>query len=987
MNTNEHKLRLLLVTILSLSISILTKAQKVGDKFKLEQLQYEIIKLNPAEVKVIPNNPKPKGDITIPDKVNYNNIDYSVTNIGHGAFWQSDSLKSLTIGNSVTVIESSAFSQCKTLTSVSLPSSVEYIGAGAFYFSTSLKKIVIPNSVKVIENSAFKDCHSLRCVYTKIEDLSKVKIGKEVFKYINKHCILFVPDGKTDYYKNAWKNFKNIKEEKDYSPDIGTEFKHEKVYYRINTANSASIISQGGTMYYDDGSEKPKGDITINETVNYNGNDYTITNIEHGAFYECGISSVTINGNSSIKSIEDRAFYGCRKLKQINIPKSVTNIGKFAFTGCESIIDIDIPGAVTNIGMSTFYGCYSLEKVNIPKSVTDIGVAAFSECKALKKINIPGAVTKIGESAFYDCECLESINIPDLVTSIEESTFQCCFKLKSVTIPNSVTSIGKNAFDFCSKLSSLTIGNSVANIGDKAFARCNSLKTVNIPTAVTSIAANVFEKCSSLTSINVEAGNQNYSSENGVLFNKNKTKLLRFTNGKPEYEIPNSVTEIGNGAFSFCNQLKKITFPNSIDSIGENAFLSCNYLNFIISKIEDPNKIKMGKNVFSNTKQQDCILFVPNGKVEDYKSAAQWNIFNTIKEAQNNSLLVGTKFKHDKLYYLITTNSTVRVVHQRDVWSDEDFWGETGWWEKDKKPQGDIIIPEKVDYKGKDYDVVSMERAAFFYCNTITSLILPNCFTRITPYSFRYCNILNTMVIPKSVKKIGIRAFDKCSSLKFIISKIEDPNNVKMGDNVFDGVNKSKCTLYVPNGKVAEYQKAEQWKDFKNIKEEKDLVKVESISLNKKEIELGVEDSETLEARVSPTNVTIPNVAWLSSNDTIAKVNDKGVVTAIQEGEAIITAITIDGQFSATCKITVKSATVIEYKKGITFNLYPTLVEAGFTVETDYAKSVLEIFNLMGSKILTLKLTGQKQYIDVSNLNKGVYIVKVGGKAVKFVKK
>lgn len=144
-------------------------------------------------------------------------------------------------------------------------------------------------------------------------------------------------------------------------------------------------------------------------------------------------------------------------------------------------------------------------------------------------------------------------------------------KFEKIKIPNSVTSIGANAFVFCSNLTSITIPNSVTSIGESAFAACTSLAICRIGRGTTYIGRSVFTQNKSLVDIVVDANNEHYSSDGGVLFNKDKSFLHSYPSASGSYTIPNSVISIGANAFNSC-PLTSISIPNSVTSICLGAF-------------------------------------------------------------------------------------------------------------------------------------------------------------------------------------------------------------------------------------------------------------------------------------------------------------------------------------------------------------------------------------------------------------------------------
>jgi hypothetical protein len=512
----------------------------------------------------------------------------------------------------------------------------------------------------------------------------------------------------------------------------------------------ASGTTSGGCTWTLTGTS---GDYTL--TINGNGamGDYSYSNVPWSS-YRTGIKTVDIQ--QGVKSIGNYAFSGCSSLTSVTIPNSVTSIGSSAFTGCRSLISIAIPNSVESIGDSAFYGCSGLTSITIPDLVTSIGSDAFHYCSSLT------AITVDTNNSYYS-------SMDGVLFNKSQSTL--------VLYP-----AGKTGNDY-------TIPNSVTSIENYAFYNCIGLTSVTIPSSVEIIGNYAFYGCTGLTAINVNGSNPEFSSINGVLFNKDKTTLIKYPAAKVEtsYTIPSSATEIGAWAFERCRNLTAITVPASVESIGEAPF------GFIIGL----------QNVYflSETApalQGDCgIRCEANSNFTIYVPFR-----NTGYNTNGWGYLVNIYIENGLVY--TTINSQANTVQ---VKATTDF------------NTANLSIPSTITCDGQTYTVMHIEENAFYGCTGLTSVTIPHSVTSIGNYAFFWCGGLTAInvdannpvyssmdgvlfnksqselilypagkagnyTIPNSVTSIGNYAFYYCTGL----TAVTISNSVaSIGFSAFDG--------------------------------------------------------------------------------------------------------------------------------------------------------------------------------------------------------
>ncbi len=517
-------------------------------------------------------------------------------------------------------------------------------------------------------------------------------------------------------------------------------------------------------------------DITIPLRVSLNYQTYAVTSISNRAFAECeNLTSVTIP--ESVTNIGDYSFYNCVNLTSVTIPESVTNIGDYSFFGCENLTNVTIPAA--SIGDSAFMSCHSLADVTILEGVESIGSLAFFDCLSLTEIILPVSVVSIAEFAFAHCENLTGIyianrecNIADDINTIADtatiygyanSTAQEYAQKYDRTfseIDDAVYGFEYRKLDdetaeitdYTGFASDLIIpsnidGYTVTGIGDFAFENCVYLTSVTIPDSVTYMGKVPFVDCYNLKNIYVEANNQNYTSQHGVLFNKTATELKEYPMGKEKtsYSIPYGVTNIGAGAFYDCIGLKYIDIPYGVTTIGEDAFAYCeNLVNVTIPE----SVTAIGGGAF-----EYCVNLISVTIPLSVTTIEDFTFYNcdyltNIFIPSGVTTIGDWAFADCDLLTGVTIQENVTAIGNQAFYVRSNL--------------SNIVIPASVTTIGNQ---------AFCWCINLSNIVISEGVTTIGEEAFSCCGMLTSVTIPASVTTIGNRAFDGYIESIYIMNK------------------------------------------------------------------------------------------------------------------------------------------------------------------------------------------------------------------------
>ena len=764
---------------------------------------------------------------------------------------------------------------------------VKAIQSGAFNGCAGITSVVIPKTVTVVSNSAFDECSTLTNITVSDDNNNYSSEGGVLFNKDKTTLIrcpegitvssYAVPDGVTSIDRGAFSKCTNLKE--------------------IIIPDSVTAID--GSAFFGCSSLE---NITLSNEIE---------KIDDGTF--SGLSNLeSVIIPEGVQHIGNKAFENCSSLKQISLPESLISIGSVykgnpndfsaseyfqygrTFYGCTSLEEVKIPDNVEIIGYSTFYGCTSLSKVKLSKKLKEIAENTFYGCSSLKNIIIPKGVLEIGYSAFENCTSLENIELPDGLTAIGISvdhyfhtsgcySFAGCTSLKEVVIPDSVTGIGSRAFSGCTSLSKVKLSNNLAIIDEGTFSGCTSLAEIVIPDSVTKIRGKsdseyfggAFIGCTSLSKVKLS----NNLTEIGIYTFLGCTSLA-------EIDMPDSVTEIDWSAFKDCTSLSKVKLSNNLTKIENRVFSGCTSLKEIA---------------------------IPDGVTEiDYSAFSGCTSLQEITIPDSVTTVYDTAFSNCTSLESITIGSGVENLGN-------------GWIDSCRRLADITVSPENSSFSSVDGVLFNKDGSsllAYPIGNKRSAYTIPDGVEKVGAKAFYGCRYIESLTIPASVTEIEASALGNCYDIRAVYysGTREQWKEVVIGaDNyMFALINvhcadDTDCTHEWGEWKVVEKATAEKEGLEKrtcslcNAEETRkipklDIVKVTEIVLSDSEKTLTVGKSFTVTANVKPDDAFDRTVTWSSSDPSV---DENGTVTAIAEGEVIITAESADG-VKAECRVTVE---------------------------------------------------------------------------------
>jgi len=923
------------------------------------------------------------GRSAFPSKTTTVEIGNSVTELPAYAFYGCSGLTSVIIGNSVATIGNSAFEECSGLTSVIIPNSVNSIGNKAFYGCYGLNKSAYPSGLSnpfcytdyyghtdygvsiqypredaIIEdgfvygpekNAIYFAPYYLEGEYVIPEYVTK--IGGGAFQGCSDLTAVTIPNSVTTIGLYAFADCSGLTSVKAtaINPPVMNDNSFEGLYdtaalsvpedavtgylatnwslfenLRIGDSETAAQTYETGNLKYMLIPGKTQEDKNL--AVVIPGDYSSLTEVTIPERF-----TVSENGKNTryyVDAIGYKAFDGCSNLATVtfNSRNAAKAIGDYSFNQCSSLTGIVIPGSVKTIGDYAFYCTSAIKDVTLNEGLESIGSYAFAFDRYsgvhISPIYIPSTLKSVGRYAFSNVYC-EYVNISDLA-----SWCNIDFAHSS----SNPTAMGAGLYLNGEKIENLVIPETVAEVKAYAFCNIDGLKSVVFNDALQSIGKSAFSSCSELES---------------VVFNDALQSIGAYAfyecSGLKSVVFNDALQSIGELAFYKCSELKSVVFNDALQSIGRKAFYDCSDLS--LSGIVIPGNVtSIGDEAFYP--MYHILTFAYGAEPIEIGS----NAFPAPFELSWDRPIESMNLDVNNLKTLTIGNSVTEIPANMF---------------KDAAKLTDLTLGNSLTAVGDE---------AFSGCTSLTEVILPPSVETIGASAFAGNTELTSIIMGHKVTTIGEKAYDLCPAQTVSITAQTPPT---APDNTFSNYTGS---LYVQGQTAADaYYDADYcWYQFEgHVMIEPTEMKVEG----DKAINGKPGDTFQLKATLYPTDVTLPQVFWRSTNPDIATVDANGIVTLHADMSEIMTLAEGDDETTRSCKIIAESLYADGPVAEFTVNDIQSGTEDVFanpdnTGDIDFSAPV-EIYNLQGVMVRD----------NVENIAPGIYIVRQGNVVKKIAVK
>ena len=638
-------------------------------------------------------------------------------------FYNDDEITSVTAPESVKNIGAYAFWDCDLLQVADL--SAPYLSEIALHMFDScdaLENVIMSDTVLEIREGAFLDCVSLKDI-----TMSRGLVSIENQAFYNCESLSSV----TLYYNvveianDAFWGCSNLREVYNVStlPIVlhGEDYGYV-AYYAYILHNSLDkeklheVVIDNLVFLKSDDNWFLTGHNGTSNTINLTSFVYLDKLVDSYIIvpyaFKDDVTIENANIGNEVKFIGNSAFANATALKNVSFENNncIMYFDQAWFENCTALETFVFPTAISSISEDVFSGYNNLKVVSFKGNVSlrSLPSDIFKQCSSLQEITMPDGLSSIANHAFYST--IEKISFENCVSidAVPSSAFANCYNLKTVILPESITRIEDNAFKNCSSLNNINMPSSLSEIGSYAF-DSTSLESLTIPSNVSVIGEYAFRYCTNLINADLSAAINLTCIENN---------LFEYNSSLQTVSLPENITNIEYNAFYCCTSLEAISLPDELVNIEYNAFYNCTSL--------------------KSVDMQDKVTSI------GYAAFSYCSALETVNFSDSLVNISSNAFSYCNSLKAVSLPSTVSMIDYAAFY--------------------DCNSLESVSILGCQ----SIYSYAFYGCEALVSVSLPNNLGYIDSYAFNSCSSLQSLTIPSSVYSIGTGAFTGCYSLREI---------------------------------------------------------------------------------------------------------------------------------------------------------------------------------------------------------------------------